>query len=444
MDSYLLKTPVEILCAIFTLLDPISLIAVSQTSQALRNTISPSRNDFIQRLLALELLPEFGGIVPRFRGRDGAITPPFKLDSPEWRGNKYACLVCLKLRSHMFFDNHSILRLRTRKPPPGSQEATKLATWVPLEIRDPARRQKRAQRRAAATAEKGRLGPERAVYHRYCTGVDFESYTNPFRDRNFDFGPFDKQAEEVEKMLCGTERHKRACNNCRYLRGDWSYQGLPPALGRPGAPIIRSRQIAVPHIFERHFPGFLDFLHKRNPALSLPETHPRLLRMWLNANHRHDTWTLFTAYCGSCLQWQELAGFGYIAWIIFRLTLGWNELLTDFDSRDLKRFRRAAQRIVSGLPTKPLTRDRLFPKLDFDGSMLPELRVRMEYLRSFIRDELPAHLREHYSQGLMAPWLEDYELNEAVYLQIKKAMGMIEEQPGIVEQYLDERDPYRL
>lgn len=267
----LLSMPVEVLCAIFVLLHPISLIATSQTSRTLRTIIDPTHHDFVQRLLALELLPESGGIVPRFRSRDSTIAPP--TSSPEWRRNKYACSLCLKLRSHMFFDNHSILRLRLRKPPPGSREATKLTTWEPLELRDPATRHKRARQRAAA--DKDRLAPERAAYHQYSTGVGFPSLArDPLRrNSDFDYGPADESADELEKALCGTERHKRAYNPCRHLRGDWSHPGR--TLGRPDAPIVKSRRVSRHHVLERHFPGLLDFLHERNPhpALAPPPRH---------------------------------------------------------------------------------------------------------------------------------------------------------------------------
>lgn len=501
MKPRLLSMPFEVLCAIVLLLDPISLIAASQTSRALRTFIDPTRHDFIQRLLALELLPESGGIVPLLRARDSAITPP--MGSPEWRRNKYACSLCLKLRSHMWFDNHSILRLRLRKPQPGSPEATKLTTWESPEMRDPATRWKRAQRRAAE--ERERLAPERAAYHRYCTGADFPTSTlvkyNPLRiNWDFDFGPADMHAEDAEKALCGTERHKRACNHCRYLRGDWSHPGL--ALGRPGAPIVKSRHVPFPHVFERHFPGFLDFLYERNPdpVLSPPKAYPRLFKHFnYNSNHRHDMWTQYTAYCGSCSQWQELAGFGYYAsymneipmvpldrpkhqppipWptccnqcsqkedrsaftqrasgtaiqvanvalcaVTERLTYGWDGLLRHFEVHPLKPFRRTGESILSGLPSNPGTHQTPFRTLMFDESILPDLRIRLEKVRSFFRDGVPDRVRYEYVSNYFKLWIEDYELNEAVYLQMKKAVAMIKEQPGIVELYLSEREPYRL
>ena len=48
------------------------------------------------------------------------------------------------------------------------------------------------------------------------------------------------------------------------------------------------------------------------------------------------------------------------------------------------------------------------------------------------------------AQRVFKMWLEDHQLNEAVYLQITKAIAIMEEQPGLVAMYMAEREPYRL
>ena len=58
--------PAEIQCSIIRLLDPISLISVSQTSTHFRRTINPSKRHFTERLLALERLTKYGGVSPFF------------------------------------------------------------------------------------------------------------------------------------------------------------------------------------------------------------------------------------------------------------------------------------------------------------------------------------------------------------------------------------------
>jgi len=127
-----------------------------------------------------------------------------------------------------------------------------------------------------------------------------------------------------------------------------------------------------------------------------------------------------------------------------RLTYGWDGLLRYFELYLLKRFRRTGESILSGLPSNPGTYQTPFRTLMFDESILPDLRIRLEKVRSFFRDGVPNRIRYEYVSNYFKLWIEDYELNEAVYLQMKKAVAMIKEQPGIVELYFSEREPYRL
>ncbi|KAK0640558.1 hypothetical protein B0T16DRAFT_418111 [Cercophora newfieldiana] len=476
-DLSLITLPVEILCMTLTWLDPVSLIAASQTSRSLRNIIKPTRNDFVQRLLALELLPEFGGIVPLFRARDNAMTPP--LHSREWRRNKYACCVCLKLRSHMWFDNHSILRLGMRKPPPGSREATKLTDWEPLQLRDPAVRWRHAQRRAAEEEELRQ--PNRVIYHRFCTGADVMA-GNYMR---VNFGPIDQRAGEAERMLCGTERHKRACNSCRFLRGDWNHARL--MIGSPPTVVIKSRHVVLPHILERKFPGLLEFLHERHPdKLSPPKIQYNNWGGW-QEHHRNKAWSLFTVRCSSCSQWQELAGFGFSislwrtvhhvmahgpvpcnkclqrkdpsAWqskiwataskmaaevreaMANRLIFGWDMVYNDFQQGKLVHYNASfGDRILCVSPWKVPTPTGWRLK----DSFIPELRVRLGYLRSFIRDTLTDELRVELVQSWFKVWLKEYELYEEAYIYMSKVHALIVDEPAILDDYVRERDPYGL
>ncbi|KAK0617765.1 hypothetical protein B0T14DRAFT_433602 [Immersiella caudata] len=484
--------PTEVLCVIIAHLDPISLIAVSQTSRLFRTIISPSHNDFVQRLLALELLPQYGGIVPLFRARDNALTPPW--DDPIWHANKYACCVCHRLRSHMWFDNHSILRLGTRKPPPGSREATKITDWEPLELRDPAVRWKRIQRRAAEEEEL--LGPERRVYRRFCNGADNMDGTlmRP------DFQPIDRRAEQAEMMVCGRERHKRACNECRQRRGDFEHQKTVMGIG--GAPVLRSRKIAFPDAFERHLPGFIDFLLERtpDPALLPPRPYPRVFKVW-HDERRDEPWTMYTAYCVSCSEWQELAAFRhYIPWamddparpVMFgrepnlrgrwpapcnkcaqeasftfpsqvtneaislaksllpgikqRLVFGWNMLYEDFKYADrLAGFPAASERILSGLPyvANPENRHDIRKVIQINEDVLPVLRSRIWDVRAFMK-ELPSDTHGQIVDSWFRLWLEDYELNDACYVRMLKVIKLLEASDYLLPTYFQERDPYRL
>lgn len=86
----------------------------------------------------------------------------------------------------------------------------------------------------------------------------------------------------------------------------------------------------------------------------------------------------------------------------------------------------------------------MYPTLDLGEDIIAELGVRLGRLRSLFSDELP-RVREMYgSDRVFKMWLDDHQLNEAVHLQITKAITMMEEQPGLVEMYIAEREPYRL
>lgn len=127
------QVPDEIFVHIAQNLDPITLITPSQASRSWRAFINPSRHDYNQRLLALELTPEYGGIVPLFDELSQTLSPP--CESPEWKLNKYACCGCMKLPPHMMFGNHALLRRPYRKPPPDIVESNRAGVigWEPLE-----------------------------------------------------------------------------------------------------------------------------------------------------------------------------------------------------------------------------------------------------------------------------------------------------------------------
>ncbi|KAK4447169.1 hypothetical protein QBC34DRAFT_410041 [Podospora aff. communis PSN243] len=492
--------PTEVLCVIISHLDPISLIAIAQTSRAFRTIVSPSRDDFVQRLLALELLPEFGGIVPIFRGRDNALTPPW--NCPEWRTNKYACSLCLKLRSHTWFDNHSILRLGMRKPPPGSREASKTTDWEPLELRNPAVRWKRIQQRAAAEEEE--LRSERQAYRCFCTGADNMDGTL----MRVDFQPIDKRAEEAEMLLCGRERYKRACVDCRWKRGDWRHPHVQN--GSPDVPVVKSRQIPVPDAFERHFPGFINFIQSvlGLPASTCPspKPYPRIFKVW-QEDRRKDLWTLYTAPCHRCSRWQEFSAFRHyligpkmrpsddlldepnpmwvwpdlcnqcahesspsafprqltkvalqlaksvLSGIEYRLCFGWNILRRDFRNGKLKRFSASAsKRLLSDLPYTDVLMSTGVPsgeariQIGEDSDVLRVLDSRIKDVRTFLQDEIPGEVHQSLVTSWFQIWLEDHELNVKCYKRMQAVTRCLENPGGfeLLQAYFHEVDPYSL
>uniref|UniRef100_A0A0B7KK73 F-box domain-containing protein n=1 Tax=Bionectria ochroleuca TaxID=29856 RepID=A0A0B7KK73_BIOOC len=104
---------VELQRFIIRLLDPIGLFSLSQASRYFRRTINPTRAEQIERFLALECLPEYGGDRPAILplDRDQIVAgPDWNTDS--WQQSRWACAFCLRLLSHTHFDNHFLLRRR--------------------------------------------------------------------------------------------------------------------------------------------------------------------------------------------------------------------------------------------------------------------------------------------------------------------------------------------
>lgn len=284
--------PAEILVHIVMQLDPITLVALSQTSQSWRALINPNRHDYNQRLLALELTPEYSGIVPLFDEPSNTPSPPF--ESPEWKLNKYACCGCMKLLSHMIFDNDAVLRPAYRKPPPGSVEANK-AKFTDWEPSEPSVRLRRIQERVALSeAERGKW--LRAVEHRRerqpssqpsptAWGLGYQAHCDA----------------QSQKSMIGTGRQKRRCVECQRKKG--LLVRVPsryPCHFHPGfhcreRTSVASRDIRPASYFEREFPGLIQWLP--------PDQVPR---------HRQNLeWplTLYVIHCPSCKKWQESPAF---------------------------------------------------------------------------------------------------------------------------------------
>ncbi|KAL4799504.1 hypothetical protein BDV19DRAFT_385274 [Aspergillus venezuelensis] len=120
--------PPELQCCIIRYLDPTALISLSQTSITFRKLINPTRTQFIERLLALELDERIGGPAIKV-SRFGTIDSD--KHSPEWEANRWAYTVCLKLLPHYAFRNKALSALAYRKPLRGSTHDQKITSWEP-------------------------------------------------------------------------------------------------------------------------------------------------------------------------------------------------------------------------------------------------------------------------------------------------------------------------
>ncbi|KAK8050962.1 hypothetical protein PG993_002347 [Apiospora rasikravindrae] len=260
--------PVEILCCIIRHLDPITLIAFSQTSPHYRRVISPSKQHHVERLLALELLEEHGGVTTIFRPKHNIISPDWR--DPVCDAMRWACTSCLRLLPHTAFGNHFILGLGYRKPEPGSPCG---ATHLELGTRpDVIFEQKRLRRQYSGACT--------GNYWRYATARDAASYNGSvdlasrlqllmqrpppgFEPSHVELARAREEmaefALEYERRNAGHKRHLRRCLECNWRRGELRphttrYDGTLG--GSLAVPVAHSRQLYYGCALYRYFPSF--------------------------------------------------------------------------------------------------------------------------------------------------------------------------------------------
>ncbi|KAK4222915.1 hypothetical protein QBC38DRAFT_326068, partial [Podospora fimiseda] len=113
-------------------LDPIALIALSQTSKFFRQCINPTPHEFRQRLLAMESLPEFSDYrdqvhFDRDEWRAESLLCLLVIrDTQPWHGGRYACFGRMKLLQYDMFENLDWVEAPLTKPWPGNDEWNKL------------------------------------------------------------------------------------------------------------------------------------------------------------------------------------------------------------------------------------------------------------------------------------------------------------------------------
>ncbi|KAH8706433.1 hypothetical protein BGZ61DRAFT_449900 [Ilyonectria robusta] len=320
------ELPTELHCSIVRLLDPISLIAISQASTHFRCLIEPKQKHFVERLLALESLDKYGGPSPVFRSRDNHLSPGW--DGKEWSTIRWACTDCLRLLPHQYFDNHSVLRLGYRKLIPGSLASMAITSWEPDgHIRRLRRHLRNGETQAASLSEKtlrkryfvcvtagegsqGFVGVTSATtleLYKRCGISEFEGMSLAEFEKvttAHKLQIFDKNALAIELERCGNKRRLRRCNECRYLRG----QLKPRANGYGGTsklPIVPSRQVAFANHLDRWFPGFSNWLESKRPTVALP-----LFRIY-RKNAYDQPWTLYMVRCPGCACWKEIRDFRF-------------------------------------------------------------------------------------------------------------------------------------
>lgn len=310
--------PAELQCAIFRLLDPISLIFISQTSSQLRDLIKPTRDHWAEFLLAQECLEEVGGKIPVFCARKNQCEPDWT--SPEWQSMRWACTGCLRLLPHSAFDNHYLLRLRYRKPIPGSPASRLYTSWKPPRTGRANKTQKQQRKPLKLTPEEREIRKRYGIatthnYNRRKSSQDpgerlatfqdcgMEMFTNMTLPEFIALAPeeeeflFDQEATLIELARCGFNRRLRICNECRYQKR----QLKPDRFGKGGTrkvPIVAGRRLALPNALDRFLPGISDLFDSVRPA------NAPVFLIWRQDTF-HRVWTEWMVRCPGCEQWKE-------------------------------------------------------------------------------------------------------------------------------------------
>lgn len=311
--------PVEIQCSIFRLLDPIGLISISQTNSRLRRLIQPTRKLHVERLLALECLPEYGGQPYQYDPLKDKFTPDWS--SPLWESMRFACSGCLRLLPRSSFMGAWITRIGYRKPIRGSPAANPITSWEPS-LRGKHRTSKtiekhRRARKRYAIAFCNYWGPQGPLKDpeeelsglQECGMQSFQDMTPTEFESLHDEDKGELLYDEgraVELNYCGARRYLRWCNECLYqalrLPDD------PPVnYGTLHVPVIRARVIHFPTALHRMFPGLLDALSPRHP--------PSFNSFAVRTNYRPCTegrfWDMYTIRCSECGLWKEQREFRF-------------------------------------------------------------------------------------------------------------------------------------
>jgi hypothetical protein len=320
MKPSLSSLPVEIQCAIYQLLDPIGLISISQTNSQLRDIIKPTRQHFLERFLALECLEEWGGITPVLS--DGGHLDP-DWGGPAWQTMRWACSACLRLLTHTAFDNRSLLRLRYRKPIPGSPAATLTTSWNPSgRIGRPRQKgeppleysleEKKTRRRYGLALSDywnrprtfNEL-PRRLIDFQECgmsrfEGMSLSKFVDLSDEQEHEL--LIQEARDIERVCCGFKRGLRRCLECRYRRNELNTCSWANG-GTEKVPIVISRRHWFPCIIDRYFPDIGDALGTERPACN-----PPVFAVYRN-DARDQLWLTHMVRCPGCSIWQELRHF---------------------------------------------------------------------------------------------------------------------------------------
>ncbi|CAG9986423.1 unnamed protein product [Clonostachys byssicola] len=325
--------PAELVHQVIPELDPVSLINLSQASHGFRDIIKPSREDFVDRLLALECTEEYGGAETFIHRR--VWRPPSEMhmhysperypsaDDTKWETQRFACGGCLKLLPHYQFDNRSIQHEPFRKPMFGTPSADIPTTWKP-NLRGTDRKHisglRRAQRKELRLVE-SELPEGDPVLLQYTAafkalGLDFKRELNSRLVRGVDEFVVNAHGRPVTtvnprtvtKMLTeisrrGQKRRNRRCIECLFQK-QRDLCKAPPSIGDRTPPMKRSRHVRCGSALRRYFPGYSEIYGRQSPpipSLRMP-SFVRFVRF-------QEMWKMVMIRCSGCEVWQEMRAF---------------------------------------------------------------------------------------------------------------------------------------
>ncbi|KAH7265948.1 hypothetical protein NW759_008015 [Fusarium solani] len=239
--------PTELQCSFIRLLDPIGLISLSQTSQHFRLLIKPTTGHFVERLLQMETLEEYGGPMPFLALY---LVHPDPLPD-ECNDVCWACTSCRRLLVRQCFGNISIQQPAYQKLMRDSPLYNAPTTWEPV-----------ADMVHKPTIE--------------------------------------------EDVFIGSYRQNRRCLECQYRRGELGPTSHE-ADGTARVPVQDSRRLLFYSELDRYFPGLSDFLGRQIPK-ALETIDLNNGRSQSSAT-RPISWEMWMVRCPGCTRWKELRNF---------------------------------------------------------------------------------------------------------------------------------------
>ncbi|RSM06416.1 hypothetical protein CDV31_009190 [Fusarium ambrosium] len=278
--------PIELQCSFTRLLDPIGLISLSQTSKHFRHLIKPAKEHFVERLLKLETLEEYGGPTP-------CVDPTIvdcMLDYGQVERNdiRWACTGCLGLLPRRCFNNRSILDFDYQKPMRSSPQLDEPTSWEPLAVTD-----------SKTKAEEGKTKEE---------GETREEWISLQLDPLEEWPLLLPDADESANKLSGNNRQNRRCLECQYQRGE--LRPLSDGLGgNAKVPVQANRPATFYSDLDRYFPGISNYLGFEFPPAV--ENMNLLLTTPLNPLTQAEPieQLMRMVRCPRCTRWKELRDF---------------------------------------------------------------------------------------------------------------------------------------